>query len=136
MEFLPLYSDNGSVTVSRSVVSDPLLPHRLQCTRLLCPYDSTGKKSGVGSHSLLQGIFLTQRSNPGLPHYRQILYHLSQQGSLNPMLVHNNKICIKIRFSRWLSGKESACQFRRRKRRGSIPGLGRSSEEGNGNSLH
>ena len=30
---------------------------------------------------LLQGIFPTQGSNPGLPHWRQILYHLSHQGS-------------------------------------------------------
>ena len=29
----------------------------------------------------LQGIFLTQGSNPGLPHCRRILYHLSHQGS-------------------------------------------------------
>ena len=35
----------------------------------------------MGSHSLLQGIFLTQGSNPGLLHCRQILYHLSYQGS-------------------------------------------------------
>ena len=33
------------------------------------------------AHSLLQGIFLTQGSKPGLPHCRQILYHLSHQGS-------------------------------------------------------
>ena len=36
---------------------------------------------GVGSYSLLQGIFLTQGSNPGLLHYRHILYQLSHQGS-------------------------------------------------------
>ena len=35
----------------------------------------------MGSHSLLQGIFLTQRLNPGLPHCRQILYRLSHQGN-------------------------------------------------------
>ena len=40
-----------------------------------------GKNTGMGSHSLLQGIFLTQGSNPGLPHCRQICYHLSHQGS-------------------------------------------------------
>ena len=34
---------------------------------------------GVGSHSLLQGIFLTQGSHPGLLHFRQILYCLSHQ---------------------------------------------------------
>ena len=49
--------------------------------RLLCPWNSPGKNTGVGSHSLLQGIFPTQGSNPGLLHYRQILYHLSCQGS-------------------------------------------------------
>ena len=42
---------------------------------------SPGKNIGVGCHSLLQGIFPTQGSNPGLPHCRQILYHLSYQGS-------------------------------------------------------
>ena len=47
--------------------------------RLLCPWSSPGKNTGVGSLSLLQGIFLTQGSNPGLLHYRQILYHLSHQ---------------------------------------------------------
>ena len=35
----------------------------------------------VGSLSLLQGMFLTQGSNPGLLHCRQILYKLSQKGS-------------------------------------------------------
>ena len=35
----------------------------------------------VGCHFLLQGIFLTQESNPGLLHCKQILYHLSHQGS-------------------------------------------------------
>ena len=36
---------------------------------------------------LLQGTFLTQGSNPGLPHCRQILYHLSHQGSPTYSLV-------------------------------------------------
>ena len=42
--------------------------------------DSPGKNTGVGCHALLQGIFPTQGLNPGLPHCRQILYHLSYQG--------------------------------------------------------
>ena len=42
---------------------------------------SPGKNSGVGCHSVLQGIFLTQGLNSGLPHCRQILYCLSHQGS-------------------------------------------------------
>ena len=44
--------------------------------------DSPGKNTGMGCHALLQGIFPTQGLNPGLPHYKQILYHLSHQGSL------------------------------------------------------
>ena len=43
--------------------------------------DSPGKNTGVGCHALLQGIFPTKGSNPGLPHRRQIFHHLSHQGS-------------------------------------------------------
>ena len=43
--------------------------------------DSPGKNTGVGGHALLWGIFPTQGLNPGLLHCRQILYHLSHQGS-------------------------------------------------------
>ena len=46
-----------------------------------CPWNSPGQNTGVGSLSLLQGIFPTQGSNPGLPHCRQILYQLSHKGS-------------------------------------------------------
>ena len=41
--------------------------------RLLCPWDFPGRNTGVGSHSLLQGIFPTQGSNPNLLHCRQSL---------------------------------------------------------------
>ena len=54
-----------------------LQPRGLEPARLPCPWDSPGKKAGVGSHFLLQGIFLTQGANPGLLPCRQILYHLS-----------------------------------------------------------
>ena len=40
----------------------------------------SGRSPGVGCHALLQGIFLTQESNRGLPHCRQILCHMSYQG--------------------------------------------------------
>ena len=49
-----------SESVSRSVVSDSLQPHVLQPARLICPWDSPGKSTGVGCCALLQGIFLTQ----------------------------------------------------------------------------
>ena len=42
--------------------------------------DSLCKNTGVGCHAFLQGIFPTQGLNPGLPHCRWILYHLSHQG--------------------------------------------------------
>ena len=44
------------------------------------PWDSPSKNTGVGYHFLLQGIFPTQESNPGLLHCRQILYQLSCEG--------------------------------------------------------
>ena len=73
-----------SESVSVSVVFDSLHPQRLEPTRLLSPWDSPGKNTVVGGHSLLQGTFPTQGLNPGLLHCRQILDCLSQQGS--PMM--------------------------------------------------
>ena len=67
--------------LSCSVMSDSLRPPGLDSARLLCPWNSPGNNTGVGYHALLQGIFPTQGSNPGLPHCRQILYWLSHQGS-------------------------------------------------------
>ena len=61
---------------SRSVVSDSLWPHGLYSL-----WNSLGQNTGVGSLSLLQGIFPTQGSNPSLPHCRQMLYLLSHKGS-------------------------------------------------------
>ena len=48
-------------------MSESLQSYRLSPTRLLCTWNPPHKNTGVGSHSLLQGIFLTQRSNLGLP---------------------------------------------------------------------
>ena len=62
--------------LSHSVVSDSLRPHGLYS-----PWNFPGQNTGVGSLSFLQGIFPIQGSNPGLPHYGQILYQLSHQGS-------------------------------------------------------
>ena len=67
----------SQVSESCSVVSDSLQPHGLYT-----PWSSLGQNTRVGSLSLLQGIFPTQGSNPGLPHCRQILYQLSHQGSI------------------------------------------------------
>ena len=64
------------VSESHSVLSDSLWPHGLYS-----PWNSPGQNTGVGGLSLLQGIFPTQGLNPGLPHFRQILYKLSYKGS-------------------------------------------------------
>ena len=71
---------------SHSVVSDSLRFHGLYSQ-----WNSPGQNTGMGSHFLLQGIFPTQGSNPGLPHCRRILYQPSHQRSLR----HK-------RFSIWL----------------------------------
>ena len=57
-------------------MSDSLWPHELYS-----PQNTPGQNTGVGSLSLLQGIFPTQGSNPGLPHCRWILYQLSHKES-------------------------------------------------------
>ena len=68
--------------LSCSVMSESLWPHGLySLPGSFVPGDSPGRNTRVGCHALLQGIFPTQGSNPGLPHSRQILYHLSHQGS-------------------------------------------------------
>ena len=53
----------------------------LQADTLSSEPPGKSKNTGVGCHSLLQEIFLTHGLNPGLPHYRQMLYRLSHQGS-------------------------------------------------------
>ena len=68
--------DLTEVSESRSIVSDSLQP-----LGLYSPWDSPGQNTGVGSLSLLQGIFPTQGSNPGLPHCRRIFYQLSNKVS-------------------------------------------------------
>src|SRR5574337_2163005 len=62
-------------------MSDSLRCYGPKPARLLCPWDSPGQNTGVGSISLLQGIFPTQGLNPGLPNCRRILYQLSHKGS-------------------------------------------------------
>ena len=64
-----------------SVVSDSLRPYGLEPARLLCPWDSPGKNTGVRSYSLLQKIFPTQQLNPSPLHCRQILYRLEPSGT-------------------------------------------------------
>ena len=63
---------------SCSVISESLLPHELYS-----PWTCPGQNTGMGSLSLLQEIFPTQGSNPGLPNCRRILHQLNHHGSLH-----------------------------------------------------
>ena len=86
------------VAQSCPTLCDPMDP-----ARLLCPWNSPGQSTGVGSHSLLQGIFPTQGLNPGLPHCRWILHPLSHWGSPNFMtsnVLYNS--ALKYIYSRLL----------------------------------
>ena len=76
---LPLHdwtSPSMNESECRAVRSASLQPHDLYS-----PWNSPGQNTGVDSHSLLQGIFPTQGSNPGLPHCRWIPYQLSCQSA-------------------------------------------------------
>ena len=77
------------VSESGSVVSDSLLPHGL-----FSPWNSPGQNTGVGSLSLLQRIFPTQGSNPGLQHCRRLLYQLNHKGS--PRILEWVKMKVKL----------------------------------------
>ena len=52
------------------ILCDPMDCSLPSSSTLLCPWDFPGKNSGVGCHSLLQRIFPTQGSNPGLLHWQ------------------------------------------------------------------
>ena len=76
----------------------------LQLHGLYSPWNSPGQNTGVGSLSLLQGIFPTQGSNPGLLHCRWILYQLSYQGS--PTLFEStvkSSFLLRICFLMWIT---------------------------------
>ena len=75
-----------TVWVTREAKSEVLVAQLCLtlCNPMDCnlPWDSPGKNIGVGCHSLLQGIFPTQVLKPGILPCRQIIFHLSHQGSL------------------------------------------------------
>ena len=79
------------------VTSDSLWPHGLQPARLLCPWDSPGKNTGVGCHALLQRIFPTQGSKLGPFHCRQVLYSLTHQ-QVNVIWIGANLSCSFWKF--------------------------------------
>ena len=58
----------GVCVCSVTQLCPTLRPHGLQPSSLLCPWDFSGRNTGVGCHFLLQGIFLIQRSKLRLLH--------------------------------------------------------------------
>ena len=71
---------------SRSVVSDPQRPHRLQASRLLRPWDFPGKSTGMGCHCLL--CFLTLKTMFSLLHYTIKFCHASILSFIHPTNLH------------------------------------------------
>ena len=76
------------VCVCHTVMSDSLEPQGLQLTRLLSPWNSPGKNTGVGSRSLFHGIFLAQGWNSGLPHYRSDSFQKISDTMQHPSLAY------------------------------------------------
>ena len=64
-----------------SVESNSFQPHTQLSARLLCPWDSPDKNTGVACHFLLQGVFLTQESNLSLLYWQADSLPLRHQGS-------------------------------------------------------
>ena len=120
MEFSRPEYWSGSPFPSPGYLPNPGIEPRSTALADSLPAESQGKpkNTGVGSLSLRQGIFLTQELNRGLGHCRRILYHLSYQGRES----RGEDQLIKG-FPGVASGKESACQCRRLKRRGFDPGV-------------
>ena len=77
-------------------MSNSLWPHGLYS-----PWNSPGQSTGVGSLSLLQGIFPTQGLNPGLPCCRRILYQLSHKGS--PRILENSQAWFPLELTGLIS---------------------------------
>ena len=90
----------------------------LQPTRLLCPWNTAGKNTGVGCHALFQGIFLTQQLNSsllGLMHWRAVslllappgkayvIYILPQYFLKQFLKTHEERIFLFIGSLTWLS---------------------------------
>ena len=67
------------------------------------------KNTGVGSHALSQGIFPTQGLNPGRPHCRQIIYHLSHQGSPNQLYFNLKKKKNSKTLRSWKIDSHGSC---------------------------
>ena len=77
-------------THARAQLCPTLQPHGLQPARLFCPWDSPGKNTGTGCHSLLQGIFPTQELNP------RLLHLLHWQADSLPLSTREECVCVCV----------------------------------------
>ena len=112
-------------------MSDSLQASGLLPAWLLYPWDFPGKNTGVGSHLLLQGIFLTQRLNPWLLYRQPDSLPMSHQGSLaslHPLLnisTHhlgspvNSMVPKEFRVAR--AGRRKRDEIRQKGHRGLVP---------------
>ena len=64
--------------------SNSLQPHGFQLTKILCPWDSPGKNTGVGCHFLLQGIFPQPRGQPESLSVASSFFTIEPPGKLRP----------------------------------------------------
>ena len=115
--YVHLFCTKYVCSVRHPVMSNCLQAHWLYPVRFLCLWNSPGENSGVGCHSILQGIVPTLGSNPSLLHCRQILYHLSHQGKSQSVCNHVHICCWfyewlfrKSRFI-FLHLKQSECEY-------------------------
>ena len=92
------------ISVTKSCLT-LLRPYRMQPIRLLCPWDSSGKNTGVGCHFLLQGIFWTQALNLHLLHWQTDSLPLSHVGS--PHILMLRGIIFPIADLRYLKDYKS-----------------------------
>jgi len=100
-EHFPLFGTMKVKSISLSIMSDSLRPHGLQSARLLCPCDSPGKNTGVGRHSLLQGIFPIQGLNLGLlitGRFSTVWATREALETMNIAYVHRNNQEISLRL--------------------------------------
>ena len=89
--------DGHVLVCAKSLQSCPTLCDPMDCSPPGSSVHGILLQAGVGYHALLQEIFPTQGSNPGLPHCRQILYQLSHKGS--PRILEWVAYCLSSRSS-------------------------------------
>ena len=94
---LKYWSFSFSISLSNEhpgLISFQLCPILCDPHGLYNQWNFPGQNTGVGSHPILQGIFPTQGSKPGLPHCRRILYQLSYMGSPRSTWMRNPKYMV------------------------------------------